>query len=309
VRAGKSERRAPSEKKETMRKSALFTIILGLLIAPAIARAQSVYSDTYVIPAVSHTAGQNGTWMSDVTINNFRSTQLTVQLIFVESGENNADNIFPVTTSTINGSVTVPAFGTIVLRDVVNGYRGLQNVSGALILGGDNTFAVTSRSYLTAANGTTVGQTVTPARDFFDNTLGRSDNTQVAIIPGIIRNASTRTNIGLVAGAGSAADGPFIVQVTIRDASGNPLGSRLITVPPGNFTQTQFSVASITSTPFDVGSAEIKLVQGSGAVVPYASVIDNTTGSPMYIMGQFPANTPIAKTGFAGNIFSNLFQH
>jgi hypothetical protein len=292
-----------------MRKLTFIALIAVALIAPTIARAQSVYSDTYVIPAVSHTAGRNGTWMSDVTINNFQATQLTVQLIFVESGENNADNIFPVTTNTINGSVTVPAFGTIVLKDVVNGYRGLQNVSGALILGGDHPFAVTSRSYLTLANGTTVGQTVTPARDFFDNTVGRSDNTQVAIIPGIISNASTRTNIGFVAGSGSASGGPFIIQVTIRDASGTSLGSRLITVPPGFFTQTQFSVASITSTPFDVGSAEIKLVQGTGAVVPYASVIDNTTGSPMYIMGQFPANTPIAKTGLGGNIFSNLFIH
>ena len=295
--------------KDTMRKATLFTIILGLLIAPAIARAQSVYSDTYVIPAVSHTAGQNGTWMSDVTINNFQATPLTVQLIFVESGENNADNIFPVITNTINGSVTVPAGGNLVLKDVVKGYRGLQNVSGALILGGDKPFAVTSRSYLTAANGSTVGQTVTPARDFFDNSVGRSDNTQVAIIPGIVSNASTRTNIGFLAGAGSAAGAPFVVQVTIRDASGTALGSRVVTVPPGFFTQTQFGVVSITSTPFDVGSAEIKLVQGTGAVVPYASVIDNATGSPMYIMGQFPPNSPIAKTGFASNIFSNLFIH
>lgn len=290
-----------------MRKT-LFGIMLCLLITPVIARAQSVYSDTYVIPSVSHTAGQNGTWMSDVTINNFQSTLLTVQLIFVEAGENNADNIFPVTTSTINGSVTVPANATVVFKDIVNGYRGQQNVRGALILGGDKPFAVTSRSYLTSANGTTVGQTVTPARDFFDNSVGRSDNTQVAIIPGIVSNASTRTNIGFLAGAGSAAGAPFIVQVTIRDGSGNSLGSRLITVPPGYFTQTQFSVASITSTPFDVGSAELRLVQGTGAVVPYASVIDNATGSPMYIMGQFPANTAIGKTGFS-SIFSSLFNH
>lgn len=295
--------------KDTMRKNTLFSFILCLLIAPVVARAQSVYSDTYVIPAVSHTAGQNGTWMSDVVITNFQSVPLNVQLIFVESGENNADNIFPVMTSTINGSVTVGANSTILLRDVVNGYRGKQYVSGALILGGDAPFAVTSRSYLVTVNGTTVGQTVTPARDFFDNSIGRSDNTQVAIIPGIANNATTRTNIGLLAGAGSAGGTPFIVQITIRDGSGTNLGSRFVTVPPGNFIQTQFSVASITSTLFSVGSAEIKLVQGTGTVVPYASVIDNATGSPMYIMGQFPANTAFGKTGFNNNIFSSLFHH
>ncbi len=291
-----------------MYRKILSSIILGLLIVPTIAHAQSVFSDTYVIPVVSHTAGRNGIWMSDVTITNFQSTPLTVQLIVVESGENNSDNIFPLTTDALNNSVTVPANATVVLKDVLKGYRGMTNASGALILGGDKPFAVTSRSYLTGANGAMLGQTVTPARDFFENSTGRSDNTQVAIIPGISNNGSTRTNIGFLAGAGSAGGATLAVQITIRDANGTSLGTKIVSLPPGNFTQTQFSVSSITSTFFDVGSAEFRLVQGLGTIVPYASVIDNATGSPMYIMGQFPASTPFAKSSTSSNIFRDLFQ-
>jgi len=290
-----------------MHRKSILGVILGLLIVPAVAHAQSVFSDTYVIPIVGHIAGLNGRWMSDVTITNFQPTPLTVQLIVVESGENNSDNIFPLTTSSINGSVVVPPNATVVLMDVLNGHRGMQNVSGALILGGDKPFAVTSSSYL-RGNGTKLGQTVTPARDFFENSTGQSDTTQVAIIPGISSNASTRTNVGFVAGAGSAGGGPLVVQVTIRDAGGATLGTKLVTIPSGNFTQTQFPVVSITSTPFDVGSAEFRIVQGLGTVVPYASVIDNASGSGMYIMGQFPASTPLAKTAFSSAIFRNLFQ-
>jgi hypothetical protein len=288
-----------------MRKTAIFSFLVACLFAPAIARAQSVFSDTYVIPAVSHAVGAHGTkWMSDVAITNFQSTPLTVQLIVVESGENNSDNIFPLVTDSINGSVTVNANSTLLLKDILNGYRGKQNVTGALILWGDRPFAVTSRSYTPG----TIGQTVTPARDFFENSTGRSDDTAVAILPGLVNNAQSRTNIGFLAGTGSAAGQPMTIQVTVRDASGASLGTMIVSVGAGNFTHTQFSVASITATPFDIGSAELRILQGSGAVVPYASVIDNTSGAAAYIMGQFPASTPLAKTSSGLNVFSELLN-
>jgi len=293
-----------------MRKPLILSFLLACLLAPAALHAQSVYSDTYVIPAVAHTQGAFGnTWMSDVIITNFHPTQLTVQLVFVQSGEGNSDNIFPLTGGTINGSVTVQPNNTLVLRDVLAGFNGQNNSLGALIVGGDQTFAVTSRTYATNQNGqSTVGQTVTPARDFFENSTGRSDNSAVAIIPGIVSNASTRTNIGFVAGSGSAAGATFAVEVTIRNSNGVSLGTRLVSIPPGNFTHTQFSVLSITNTPFDIGSAEFRILGGLGTVVPYASVIDNNTGNASYIMGQFPPSTALAKTALDSNIFRSLFS-
>jgi len=278
-----------------MRKTA---IIIVMLFLPLIAFGQGVYSDTYVIPVASHTPGAFGTvWRSDVAITNFQSTPLTVQIVVVESGEGNPDNVFALTSSSINGSVSIPANSTVLLKDVLNSHRGLQNVAGALIVGAGAPFAITSRTYTSGPAGT-VGETVTPARDFFENATGRSDNTAVAYIPGIANNAQSRTNIGFLAATGSASGAPMGVQVTIKDNSGKVLGTKLILIPAANFTQTQFSVGSITSLTFDTGVAELRIVQGSGAVVPYASVVDNVTGAASYIAGQFPPSTALAKTFF-----------
>jgi hypothetical protein len=296
-----------------MRKLTILTLLLACL-APAALQAQSVYSDTYVIPVVAHTPGAFGTtWMSDVVITNFHTTPLTVQLIVIESGENNSDNIFPLISTNagtnLNGSVTVAPNNTLVLRDVLAGYNGRTSSSGALILGGDQTFAVTSRTYSISATGVSNGgQTVTPARDFFENATGRSDNNAVAYITGIANNASTRTNIGFVAGTGSGAGATLAVEVTIRSSTGASLGTKLVSIPAGNFTQTQFSVSSITNTPFDAGSAEFRILGGLGSVLPYASVIDNNSSNAMYIMGQFPASTALGKGAIDSNIFRSLFH-
>jgi len=281
-----------------------FMVVATLLIA-AVAHGQSVYSDTYVIPVASHTVGAYGTtWKSDLAITNFQSTPLTVQIVVVETGELSSDNIFPLTTASIDGAVTIAANTTVQLRDVLNGHRGLQNVSGSLILGGNAPFAVTSRSYASNGGVQSVGQTVTPARDFFENATGRNDPTAVAYLTGLTNNASTRTNIGFLAGTGSAAGATMSVEVTIRGANGAVLGRRIVSIPAGNFTHTQFSVSSVTSTPFDIGSAELRVLQGLGTVVPYASVIDNATNSAAYVMGQFPASTALS----ARRIFASVFE-
>ncbi|HSP33868.1 MAG TPA: hypothetical protein VLU46_06095 [Thermoanaerobaculia bacterium] len=296
-----------------MRKTTFIIALVGALLVPLAAFGQSVYSDTYVIPVAGHTQGLNGTWQTDVAITNFSSTPLTVQIIVVETGEGNVDNIFPLTTDTnTTGSVTVAPNTTVLLRDLLSTYRGRQSTLGALILGGDKPFAVTSRAYNTnssSCGGSSLGQTVTPARDFFENSTGRSDNSAVAYLPGLMNNASTRTNIGFLAGTGSAAGQTMVVTVTIKNGAGQTLGTKLVTIPAGNFTQTQFSVSSVTSTPFDIGSAEIRITQGSGAVVPYASVIDNASGAAAYVMGQFPPSTPFSSgSTFTNNIFRALIN-
>jgi hypothetical protein len=291
-----------------MRKTTFLITLMGALLLPALASAQSVYSDTYVIPVVAHTPGINGTsWVSDVAVTNFSSTPLNVQFIVIESGESNFDNIFPLTTPALNGSATIAGNTTVLYKDILNGHRGQSgNTSGALIVGGDKPFAVTSRTY-DSSHGS-VGQTITPARDFFENSTGRSDNTAVVYIPGIVNNATARTNIGFVAGTGSAAGATLGVEVTIRNASGTSVGTKIISVGAGNFLHTQFAVGSITTANFDSGSAEIRLVQGLGTIVPYASVVDNNTGAAAYIMGQFPASTALGKGAFTSNLFRDLLS-
>ncbi|GAC1436057.1 MAG: hypothetical protein NVSMB68_08160 [Thermoanaerobaculia bacterium] len=290
-----------------MRKTTLILAACAVLLLSGAAHAQSVSSDTYVSPIAGHAAGAFGSvYMTDVSITNITGEQLTVQLIVVEQGENSTDNVFPLVAGTINGSVVVPPHGTLVLRDVLNGFRSETNTAGAIILGGDKPFAVTSRLY-NAKNGG-VGDTVPAVSNFFENSIGRSNTAAIAYIPGIINNGSFRTNIGFLAATGSASTEPRVVEVRIRDAAGNSLGTKLISTQVGQFTQIQFPVSSITSTQFDIGSAEIRIAQGSGAVVPYAAVNDNATGSSQFILGQFPPTTALSARSFGANIFRDLFS-
>lgn len=277
-----------------MRKTViLFTLLCSLAAVNASA---AHLADTYVIPVASSTPGAFGsTWATDIAVTNFSATALNVQLLIIETGENQFDNLFPVMTAEVpDGNFTVGPNSTRLLRDVLRGHRGQTSTVGALIVGADRPFAITARSY-NSLGGNTVGETITPVRDFFENATGQFDGVSVAYLPGLVNNGLARTNIGFVSASGSATGG-FTVEVTVKNAAGAVLGTRRVTNLAGNFTHTQFSLASITNQFFDVGSAEVRILGGSGVVIPYAAVIDNRTQSVAYIMGIFPGNTPLTNS-------------
>jgi len=291
-----------------MRKRSIFVFACMLLLTSA-AHANH-YADTYVVPVVGHVAGANGTmWMTDVVIRNFRTTPLDVELIIIESGFDTTDNVHPLVSATVDGTVTVPANGTVLLEDIMDGYRGRAGSSGSLIIGADFPFAVTSRTY---NNSVPLGQTVPPTRDFLVDSFGDADNTAFAYVPGIVVNATTRTNVGFTAGSGASSGAPMVVEITIRNATGAVVGSRSISIPSGTFMHVQIPVGSMlqAGSALDLGSADFRVVEGEGAVVPYASIIDNATAVAGYVMGQFP--DPVTTTATFGfrppSIFRSLLD-
>lgn len=292
-----------------MRKPLLIALAFTLLTLPAFA---SHYSDFYVIPVGSHTPGAAGTmWMSDIAIHNFQSTPLSVELVFIESGVETGNNVFPLVTGTVNGSTTIPAGGSVLLQDVLNGYRGMSSITGAFLVGADRPFAVTSRNYSMSPAGDTIGQTVTPSGSFLDNTLYPTDlGTAVAYIPGLINNARFRTNLGFVAGNANAT--PMNVTITMRDGNGASIGSgRSFTIAAGTFMHLQFSSRAVADRTFDVAAAEFRITGGSGAVVPYASVIDNNTADAVFVLGEFPVSrnpSGMSKNTLSGSIFREVFE-
>ncbi len=284
-----------------MRKTAI--LLLTLLISSA-AYADH-YGDTYVIPIVGHVTGANGTvWMTDVAIRNFSATPMEVELILIESGGDFSNNIVPLVTDDIDGSVTVPANRTVMLEDILGGYAR-PNITGALLVGSDRPFAITSRAYNSRLP---LGQTVPGSRNFFENSLGTIDNASAVYIPGIMNNGDTRTNLGFVAGSAGSLSTAMVVEVTIRDANGGVAGTRSVTIPQGNFAQYQFPVSLFVDEDVTVGTAEFRITQGEGTIVPYASLIDNTTGEAAYIMGEFPDSTPAANARRATSLFRQLLE-
>lgn len=277
----------------------LFTTALLLSFAGAPAMHAGHYADLYVIPVASHTPGANGTnWQSDIAIHNFQSSTLTLELVLIESGASTLDNIVPLETIT---PVTVPPNGSRILNDVLADLSRPSSNIGSIIIGGDQPFAVTSRSYSMTPDGDTIGQTVVPARDFLTQAIGETASMATAYLPGLISNDRFRSNIGFTAGAGTGE--PLVLEVMITGADGAQLGSERFTIAPGMFMHQQFSTRRFTSAAYDAGAAQLRIVSGNGAVVPYASVIDNNTADAVFVSGSFPANT-----GFATSSLPSVFE-
>lgn len=241
-------------------------VILCTFVAAAASAAQ--FRDFYVIPVAAHAPGAKGTsWRTDVAIQNIQKTPVTVEMALVETGEGVPDNIAPV-----GSSVTVPPGATVMLPDVLNNYRGRPSASGALLVGGDETFAITSRTYNQTPAGT-LGQTVSASGDVATD---GTDDASTLFIPGLIQNSAFRTNLGLVM---SAVNKPLTVSVTVNG------GSRTFTVQPGVTTHVQFPVTAVSSSSFDAGGAVVHIVDGTGTVVAYGSIVDNGTGDASFVSG------------------------
>jgi hypothetical protein len=277
-------------------------LALVLTFLPALAFANH-YADLYVIPVAGHVTGVGGTsWRSDVSIHNFQSTPLTVELVLIESGEGAADNVTPLQT-TAGSSATIPAGGTRILSDILNGHRGLAQSSGAILVGADRPFAVSSRFYAINPSGPAQGQSITPVAQFLENAIGDTNNDQAtAYVPGLSANSQYRTNLGFAAGTTTG----MTLEVTLRGADGASLGTRTFTIAPSSFMHLQFNTGAITSQSFNEGSATFRITSGDGAVVPYASVIDNASSAAFYVTGQFPPNTTASRV--TTSVFKTVFS-
>lgn len=283
-------------KEPMMRKISIASFLMLLLLAPLAAEAAH-FADFYILPTAAHTSGLNGTFFrTDVSVQNFQTSTLTVNLFLLESGEGNSENLIDLVSDVLPaGLATVPPGGSIQLKDVLKGFKGkTDGVLGAILISGNLPFAVVGRVYTSSATGGSFGQSVQPVRDFLDNTIGDTNNAMaVSYLPGLISNAAFRTNLGMV--AGSAGSG-MTVEITLKGADGSTLGTRSFVIPPGSFRHLQFNANTIRST-FELAGAEYRITAGDGAVTPYATVIDSVTGDSVFVTGVFPPNAPFAKTG------------
>src|SRR5687768_9239977 len=111
-----------------------------LLTALALPLAASTFSDFYVIPAAGHVGGLLGeSWRSDVTIHNFQSTPITVEMELVETGVRVFDNVHPIL---VDGAskITIAPGATRTVEDVLNQHRGGAEALGAILIGADKPF-------------------------------------------------------------------------------------------------------------------------------------------------------------------------
>lgn len=287
-----------------MRRSLVSLALFAAFAAPSLA---NHLSDFYVIPVAIRAPGAFGTsWTTDVSIHNFGTNPLTIEFLFIESGEGVSQNVFNLESDAIpTGSVTIPAGGTRIIRDVLNGFQGRsEGLLGSLALSGSAPFAVMSRTFTAGASGGSFGQTVPPVQGFVDNTIGETDIAgAVAYLPGIVTNGSFRTNVGFLAASGDAG---MTVTAELRLADGTSGGTRTFTIPANRFVHVQFPAASIGTATFNEASVRLRITAGSGAVTPYASIVDNVSGDAVFVPGNFPPTTSVFKRGIEHSHFRTL---
>jgi len=71
------------------------------------------------------------------------------------------------------------------------------------------------------------------------------------------------------------------VRVRLLDAAGSTKFSTDVSIPPrGNV---QFNLAAAGAPSISNGRLTFEVIEGTGRVLPYASVVDNATGDPIFV--------------------------
>jgi len=227
----------------------------------------SSFAPRKVIAAVAHTPGALGTaWQTDVRLFNRGASTAIVTAIFTHSGDEGWNHFAAV-------KLSIAPQQVVALDDVVAATMRTSGVGQLEFLGDTDALVVTSRTY-TRANGGTYGQFI-PA-------VSTSESAAVEYVPRIQIRNNFRTNIGFAETAG----GSGTVRVTLFDGgNGSILSQQDLPVLP--FGQTQFPATGAA-----LMTAELRVVSGDARIAAYSSVIDNSSGDPIYV----PAAAPRAGT-------------
>jgi len=213
---------------------------------------------TLTIPVVGRSAGANNTfWRSDVTIYNPNAG--TMNLTLRHAG--------------VTKSLALGGNDTTVIADVLSQQFGLASGTGALQLSWSSAIGpvVTSRTYTTAAQGGTYGQSIDPVASFSRRTF----------VPGLRNDGSYRSNIGFVNGGAETET----FSVVLLSPSGNELARSNMTLAAGQ--QTQTAVSSLfPNAPLQAGFTLQMEGDANAKLFGYGSMVDNVSGDPVFFAGQ-----------------------
>lgn len=243
-------------------------LLVSVSVAPsASAGLSSDLAAWYVLPAVASSPGANGTYFrTNVTLVNpyvYHSLEIGIRLL-----KNGQDN-----TSSPSATVNLRPGETVLLKDIVSSLFGFTG-GGALILSSSDGFAFACSSWTSTGTSGTYGF----AGSGHDWTYWGTAET---FLPGLRNGGGFRTNVGLV----STSAVETTVEVNIYDST-QKLGTRQVTLPP--FGRTQFSVSEIAPE-FENAYAIVTGVTANPDTswLPFATVIDNTSGDSVYIGDLF----------------------
>jgi PKD repeat protein len=220
-----------------------------------------------ILPAVGRLPGVGGTfWRSDVTIYNPAASNLMVGVRFLATGSD--DRNAP------SQSIFVGAGQTVVLADILQQQFNISNGNGALELSWSNGVSpiVTSRTYTSTSTGGTYGQSIDPIQAFGNDMY----------VTGLRSDNSFRSNVGFV----NKSDQTIAISLTLYASSGTPVATGLVTLAPRSQAQNSLSQLFAGVPISTLGSVTLQAHSDSGAMFAYGSMIDNTSGDPVFFAGE-----------------------
>ncbi len=223
----------------------------------------------WLVPAGASAPGVGtSNWLTQIAIANPTDAPRVANLYYVASGS-------PWPGVLLSGPITVGPRGTAYLDDVL---RTLRPTTGLLYVVLDAPGpVVTSRTYNLAAGGATFGQGIPGVP------LDGVEAPTELVLPMFHSMPDRfRTNLGLVQTSG----GTFQVEVTVFNASGTQLGSKVYSRGTAWFqVNNLLGDMGLGGMSVEGGWIRVRLVGGSPAYwTCYASVVDADTDDPTYVV-------------------------
>jgi hypothetical protein len=219
------------------------------------------------VPAAAHAPGAYGSlWRTDVAVVNATGAGACVEVRFTPAGGGEA--------RTWSGTM---APGTRLFGDVLVSLLGVgaeERASGALRFASDRPLVVSSRTWNASERGT-YGAHLAGLGEERAVTEGRP-----GVLPQLKRGAASRTNVGLTNVGTAEATG----SIRLFAANGTALGSaKAVAVPAGALVQLDDVFAACGAGDAALAWARVEVTTPGGALLAYASVIDNATSDPTIV--------------------------
>jgi PKD repeat protein len=251
--------------------------------------ASSPGSRRVILPVAGHVRGAAGsTYFTDLAVENPTGDAVSARIVFT-SGDD----------PPLEAPLLLGPGESRVLADVVATQFGVDDAIGSIRVETDGAppapLRLACRTYLDAGGSTlglgTVG-------------LSSADETRGELyLSNLAMSEAFRTNVGAVSSSAEAQT--FTVE--LRDGSGNILGRRNLSLPPG--AQKQWALSQLFPGVTGAGLT-LRVVPLGANVAPlaYAAVTDNASGDPTYYAAQAPSPVQYVPgiagiSGFGGAVF------
>ncbi len=237
---------------------------------------------TQYITAAAHASGVGGTnWVTDLEAHNRGAETSTCTLALFEKGVANTD---PMTTE-----FSVPPGTSLRLEDVLLNRFGFEGTGALRIVSNEGQLLVTSRTYnrlgpgnpLNLPTGATFGQFIPAVSS--QAALENGDEARLIQLSGSADPASGfRTNIGFVNITAEA----ITIEVDVYSGDGSPLGTLTENIAASSYSQINGIFDKLNAGTINDGFAIVSTTTAGARYFTYASVVDNPTGDPIYIVAQ-----------------------